>query len=81
MGSKYVGMRLADQLHAEAEKRAAAAGVSVGTWLRMLAERETGIVVPMADGFKGMDPAKAQAIRDAGVKARLAKIKPKDVPA
>lgn len=73
MSSKQIAVRLAEQLNAEAEKRAASAGVSVGVWLRMLAERETGIVVPMREGFQGMDPATAQKIRDAGVKARQAR--------
>lgn len=79
--SKYVGIRLADQLHAEIKRRAAALGVSAGVWLRMLAEKETGVVVPMLEGFKAMDPQKAQAIRDAGVKARLAKKKPSNTSA
>lgn len=81
MKSKQIAVRLANQLHAEAERRATEAGVSVGTWLRMLAERETGIVVPMPEGFQGMPPEKAQAIRDAGVKARIARKKPKQIPA
>ena len=61
--------RCPPELLAEIERRAAAAGVKPGIYVRKLCEQHTGIAVEVGIGLAGADAKTRKRVQSAGVKA------------
>jgi hypothetical protein len=72
---RRIDFRVPPELLAEAERLAAAAGISVGLWTRKLVERETGITVDVRLGIAGSDERTRKRVQRLGVKAIKARAK------
>jgi hypothetical protein len=70
-----INFRIPAELLAEAERLAAAAGMSVGQWTRKLIEKETGITVEVGLGLAGTDERTRKRVQRAGVKAIKDRVK------
>jgi len=68
--SDRVTIRLSPELAAAAKKAARAAGLSLGEWLRRLAETETGVKSEMAQGFAALTEAQRKRVAKAAAKTR-----------
>lgn len=73
-----INFRLPPNLLAEAERRAAAEGVSVGEWTRKLIEKETGIHVEVKKGLGGADERTRNRVHRARDKAFKKRAKGQD---
>jgi predicted DNA binding CopG/RHH family protein len=56
-------------LLSEIKARAAAAGVSVGIYVRQLLEKHTGIAEPVGVGLAGTDAKTLQRVQNSAIKA------------
>lgn len=68
--SHRVTIRLSPGLARAAKKAAAAKGLSIGEWLRELAETETGVKAEMLQGFAALSEAKRRRTSRDAAKAR-----------
>jgi hypothetical protein len=67
--SRKVTIRLSHALYLAAGRAARAAGLSIGLWLRRLAERETGTVANARRGFAAAEPARRRELGEQGAAA------------
>ena len=71
--SERVTIRLSPELAHAAEKAARAKGLSVGEWLRKLAEEATGVQADMKQGFAAMPKTQRQRASKKGLAVRWEK--------
>jgi hypothetical protein len=70
MESERITIRIPAPLMRASEKKAAAAGMSVGEWARMLMEDATGVKVEIRQGTATMTKRKLKEVSRAGVVGR-----------
>ena len=71
--SERVTIRLPDALHAACKASSSAAGVSLGEWLRTLAERATGVKADVREGLMGVSAKRRLEISRGAIKAKREK--------
>ena len=74
--SPKISLRLSPALFRASSAAAKAAGLSVGEWLRSLAERETGTPADTRRGFAAQTQRRRRQIATSGAAARYAHQEP-----
>lgn len=72
MESARVTIRIPPALYAACKRQAVLAGVSIGEWLRGLAEASTGVPADVHEGLTGVSPRRRKQIACNAAKARWA---------